>query len=127
MKRFHQRLMKNVQRIKFMKGTRMSDFVNSLRYLKPSISNITKYFKTPSCFIGKYAAKQKNCIIQTQTLPLFSSLLDQRSVKKVIQSFKRQPHKLVKHTQTICRLLPTNCLSVFDHFVGLPLKGLNDD
>ena len=32
--------------------------------------------------------------------------------------------KMVKHTQTICRLLPTNCLSVFDHFVGLTLKGL---
>ena len=31
---------------------------------------------------------------------------------------------MVKHTQTIRRLLPTNCLSVFDHFVGLVLKGL---
>ena len=30
----------------------------------------------------------------------------------------------VKHTKTICRLLPTKCLSVFDHFVGLLLKGL---
>ena len=39
--------------------------------------------------------------------------------------FKRQPHKMVKHTQTICRLLTTNCLSVFDHSVGLALKGLN--
>ena len=37
---------------------------------------------------------------------------------------KHQPHKKVKHTQTICRLLPTNCLSVFDHFVGLVRKGL---
>ena len=35
-----------------------------------------------------------------------------------------QPLKIVKHTQTICRLLPKNCLSVFDHFVGLALKGL---
>ena len=26
---------------------------------------------------------------------------------------------MVKHTQTIRRLLPTNSLSVFDHFVGL--------
>ena len=26
---------------------------------------------------------------------------------------------MVQHTQTIRRLLPTNCLSVFDHFVGL--------
>ena len=31
---------------------------------------------------------------------------------------------MVKHTQTSRRLLPTNCLSVFDHFVGLALKGL---
>ena len=37
--------------------------------------------------------------------------------------FKRQLHKMVKHTQTICRLLPTNCLSVFDHFAELALKG----
>ena len=32
--------------------------------------------------------------------------------------------KMVKHTRTIHLLLPTNCLSVFDHFVGLALKGL---
>ena len=38
--------------------------------------------------------------------------------------FKRQPHKMVKHTQTICHLVPANCLSVFDHFVGLALKEL---
>ena len=31
---------------------------------------------------------------------------------------------MVKHTQTIWRLLPTNCLSVFDYFMGLALKGL---
>ena len=36
----------------------------------------------------------------------------------------RQPQKMVKRTQTIRRLLPTNCLSVFNHFVRLPLKGL---
>ena len=29
---------------------------------------------------------------------------------------------MVNHTQTICR--QTNCLSVFDHFLGLALKGL---
>ena len=38
--------------------------------------------------------------------------------------FKRQPQKMVKHTQRIHRLLPTNCLRVFDHFVRLALKGL---
>ena len=31
---------------------------------------------------------------------------------------------MVKHTQTIHRLLPRKCLSVFDHFVGLEFKGL---
>ena len=31
---------------------------------------------------------------------------------------------MVKHTQTVRQLLPTNCLSVFDHFVLLALKGL---
>ena len=38
--------------------------------------------------------------------------------------FKGHPPKMVKHTQTIRRLLPTNCLSAFDHFVGLALKRL---
>ena len=36
----------------------------------------------------------------------------------------RKPHKMVNHTQTIRRLLLTNFFSVFDHFVGLALKGL---
>ena len=31
---------------------------------------------------------------------------------------------MVKYTQTICRLLPTNYLSMFDHFVVLVLQGL---
>ena len=31
---------------------------------------------------------------------------------------------MVKHTQTIRPLTPRNCLSVFDHFVELELKGL---
>ena len=38
--------------------------------------------------------------------------------------FKRQPHKIVRHTQRIRRHQPTIFLSVFDHFVGLALKGL---
>ena len=31
---------------------------------------------------------------------------------------------MAKHTQTICQQFATICLSVFDHFVGLVLKGL---
>ena len=47
-------------------------------------------------------------------------------VTKWFNLFKCQPHKLVKHTRTIW-LLPTNCLSVFDHFVGLALTGLSEN
>ena len=37
----------------------------------------------------------------------------------------RQPHKIVKKTiKQVVGKLPTNCLSVFDIFVGLALKGL---
>ena len=32
---------------------------------------------------------------------------------------------MVKSTQKIRRLLPTNCLRLFDHFLGLALKRLN--
>ena len=39
--------------------------------------------------------------------------------------FKRQTHKMVKRTQLICRFLQTNCLNVFDYFVGLAFKGLS--
>ena len=47
-------------------------------------------------------------------------------IKTGFETFQRQPHKMVKHTQTIRRLFPMKCLSVFDHFVGLALKGLNN-
>ena len=40
-----------------------------------------------------------------------------------VYPFKCQLHKMVKHAQTIRWLSPTNCLSVFDDFVGLTLKG----
>ena len=43
--------------------------------------------------------------------------------KKQFYPLKRQFHKMVKHTKIISNLL-TNCLSVFDHFARLVLKGL---
>ena len=39
-------------------------------------------------------------------------------------TFKRQLHKLVKHTETFRQHKPASCWSVFDHFVGLELKGI---
>ena len=47
-----------------------------------------------------------------------------RHTLKTLQQILRQPHKMVKHTQTIRRPLRANCLNVFDHFVGLALKEL---
>ena len=41
-----------------------------------------------------------------------------------INPLKSQPHKMVKHNKIIHQQQPTNCLSVFDHFVGFALKGL---
>ena len=41
------------------------------------------------------------------------------------EPFKRQSHKMVKHTRTIRLQQPTICYSMFDHFVGLVLKWLN--
>ena len=46
----------------------------------------------------------------------------QKSKNVADTTFKQQPHKMVQHTPTIRR--QQNCLSVFDHFVGLALKGL---
>ena len=39
-------------------------------------------------------------------------------------AFKHQLNKMDKHTQKIRRKLPKNCLSVFDYFMELVLKGL---
>ena len=47
-----------------------------------------------------------------------------KNVTCVFYHFKRQPHKMVKHTQTIHWQEARSCLSVFDHFVGLALKAL---
>ena len=45
--------------------------------------------------------------------------LDLSQSSCVLNPFKHQLYKMIKHTQINCRLLPTNCLSVFDHFLGL--------
>ena len=44
--------------------------------------------------------------------------------KQNINPFNHQIYKMVKYTQTTRLLLLTNCLNVFDRFVGLALKGL---
>ena len=50
---------------------------------------------------------------------------DLKTEAKVIAwLFIHQPHKMVKHTQKLRRQEPTNCLSVFERFVGLSLRVL---
>ena len=48
-----------------------------------------------------------------------------KQIFKLTKPYKHQPHKIIKYTQTIRRQQPTNCLTAFDRFVGLALKGLN--
>ena len=43
--------------------------------------------------------------------------------QKLMLTFKRQSTRW-SNTTKICRQFETNCLSVFDHFVSLVLKGL---
>ena len=45
--------------------------------------------------------------------------------EKSVDSLSASPTKWVKHIQAIRKQKSTNCLSVFDHFVGLALKFLN--
>ena len=40
--------------------------------------------------------------------------------------FTNSNPEMVKHTQTVRRLLATNCLSVFYHFVEWAFKGLTN-
>ena len=47
-------------------------------------------------------------------------------IQQPMLTLKHQLCKMVKYIQKIRQLLPTNCLSVFDHFVELLLKELND-
>ena len=50
---------------------------------------------------------------------LFHSFEQLKAQYEILKELgERQPHKMVKHIQTICWLLATNCLSVFDYFVG---------
>ena len=42
-------------------------------------------------------------------------------------AFKCQPHKMIKHTETIHRQQPTNCLNVFHNFMGSALKDLSSN
>ena len=62
--------------------------------------------------------------MQILSLNFRNNLISQSSATMNLNPLNTNPYKMVKHTQTI-RRQPTNCLRMFDHFVGLALKGLN--
>ena len=92
------------------------------------------YLSKPSSTLTVEILESRRVIFRT-----FSSIYDVALLRKQLQlttkkrpghlldvfkPFKHEPHKMVKHPQTIRWLLPTNCLGVFNHFGGLALKGL---
>ena len=69
--------------------------------------NIWNSFYTCFCWLSLKCTQHKN-LRSKSTLTLQAPTLEKG-----------------QHSQTIRRLLPTNCSSVFDHFVGLAFKVLN--
>ena len=66
-----------------------------------------------------------NSILSDQSNPFLANTISYplKNQNSKDYAFKRQPYQIAKHTQTIRRLLRTNCLSVFGHFVGLAFSG----
>ena len=75
-------------------------------------------------FLGNNQARQSVEFVITSSSRTHVRDLRRSVIHFMIEPFKRQPHKMVKHTQTICWQELTNCLSVFEHFEGLALKEL---
>ena len=84
--------------------------------------SVRKVFFKLSVFTGNFA---KYFCFVSKTLSCGKIIfLVRGSLISYLFPFKRQLQKMVKPTEAICRVLPTNCLSVFENFVGLILKGL---
>ena len=87
------------------------------------------HLPNPQSNTSVFLKKMSKILQMFETLQGLQKKKQERSVRNPVRrTFNplsgNPPHKMVKHTQTIHRLLPTNCLSVFDHFVGLALEGL---
>ena len=63
------------------------------------------------------------CNISAPWLPI-QKKSHNSDVYTFFNSLSANPTKMAKHTQTIPWQQPTNYFSVFDHFMGLALKGL---
>ena len=74
-------------------------------------------FKPNYDLISLYAWKKYLCILKAPFL-----WYKTRNIH--LNPLSANPTKMVKHTQTIRRLLPTHYFIVFDHYVELAFKGL---
>ena len=84
------------------------------------MGKITKNFDSlKSCFLCKdWLDKNSNSCMNGLLIPFWKLTCCFKH-----QPFKRQPHLMVKHTQKIF-IVGFFIVWVFDHFVGLTLKGL---
>ena len=92
-------------------------------FFKPLCCVSNGFMKALKAFIKPFEAPQRSVKIKTSANFYFHKTFWDAQGRKSYP-FRHQPLKIVKHTQIICRQKPTNCLSVFAHFVGLTLKGL---
>ena len=97
------------------KSTPLSKFVET-----PLLDDTLYHFFVKSLLSCHLLRRWKRLESQFQLLP--SLIL--AHIYTCVNPFRAKLHKMVKHTQTIRRLFPKNCLSVFDHFVGSTFKGL---
>ena len=106
----------------------------NLRFELPACSKISSDLSNydPTYFsllfyiflIAFLLSKGKVSKIIAQTFFIKNICLGLSLAKTGCKPFKRQPLRVVKHTQTICRLLLKICLNVYDLLVGLVIKGL---
>ena len=103
-----------------------SQSIDWVRYLKPSLLEPTILFKKRlwhRYFPVKFAKFHGTTFLQntSRQLLLFISF---QICRTLLKTCKRQSHKMVKPLKQFIGNSPTNCLSVFDHFVILALKEL---
>ena len=108
----------------------------------PYIHNLLRYYKRhkrKSCLSASYvsvaitqksfnwSAKQINSLIyirSPQSIKLVRAQQGPRNFLQCLYPLSANPTKLSNTLKQFVGNLLTNCLSVFDHFVGLALKGL---
>ena len=89
--------------------------------LLPLLKKITSWF-----FKKDSLVKRLTTCLQIASFLNCYSLNDLMMVFFIrILTFKCQLHKMVKHTKQFVGKLLTNCLNVFNHFLGLARKGLS--